>query len=86
MNVDTITEKDAVQTIAKIMTASIRTAPKGRGWDRITFKVLTDKEIEKVAQTMENISVLDALSNKVKIYTQKSYTAYDRFDILDFDD
>lgn len=53
MNVDTITEKDAVQTIAKIMTASIRTAPKGRGWDRITFKVLTDKEIEKVAQTME---------------------------------
>jgi uncharacterized ferredoxin-like protein len=46
-------EKEAVQIIAKIMTASIRTAPKGRGWDKVSFKVLSDEEIEKVAQTME---------------------------------
>jgi uncharacterized ferredoxin-like protein len=53
LNVDTKAEKEAVQTVAKIMTASIRTAPKGRGRDRISFKVLIDEEIEKVAQVME---------------------------------
>lgn len=53
LNVDVKAEKEAVQVIAKIMTASIRTAPKGRGIDRVSFKILSDREIEKVAQMMK---------------------------------
>jgi hypothetical protein len=47
---------------------------------------LTDTETKVVDQTMENVSIIDVLSKKVKVYTQRSYTAFDRFEILDFDD
>lgn len=53
MSIEREAEKEAVRTIANIMTVSIRTAPKGRGMDRVSFKILSDQEIEKVAQMME---------------------------------
>lgn len=46
-------ESRAVLTVANLMAASIRTAPKGRGVDRISVRILINEEIEKIANMME---------------------------------
>ena len=59
-------ENDGVLTVAKLMATSIRTAPKGRGTDRILVKILTNKETEKVAKMMEKRA--EKKSNLAKIF------------------
>ena len=46
-------EKEAVIIAAKLMATSARTAPKGRGLDRTSIRLLIDNEIEQVAKLME---------------------------------
>lgn len=53
---ETEIEKDAILIVAKLMAVSARTAPKTRGIDRISVRILTKNEIEEVAQSMEKKS------------------------------
>ena len=46
-------EEKAILDAAKLMVISARTAPKGRGIDRITTAIVTGKEKERVAEAME---------------------------------
>jgi len=46
-------EMDAILTVAKLMAASARTAPKGRGVDRIVTAIVTGEEKERIAEVME---------------------------------
>jgi len=46
-------ETDAIFTVAKLMAASARTAPKGRGVDRIVTAIVTGEEKERIAKAME---------------------------------
>ena len=48
-------EKEAVLEVARLMTLSVRTAPKGRGLDSIKTLILYgDGELEKLAKAMED--------------------------------
>jgi len=49
-------ERDAVITIAKMMAASARTAPKTRGLDSIKTLILDGDDLEKLAKAMEQRS------------------------------
>ncbi|MFH1016233.1 MAG: DUF2148 domain-containing protein [Chloroflexota bacterium] len=49
-------ERDAVLTIAKIMAASARTAPKTRGLDSVKTLILDGDDLEKLAKAMEERS------------------------------
>jgi len=49
-------EKEAVLTSAKLMAGSARTAPKGRGLDRTSIRLLIDDEIIRLAEMMEKKS------------------------------
>jgi len=49
MNIET----DAIFTVAKLMAASARTAPKGRGVDRIVTAIVSGDEKERIAEAME---------------------------------
>jgi len=46
-------EMDAILTVAKLMAASARTAPKGRGVDRVVTAIVTGEEKERIAEAME---------------------------------
>jgi len=46
-------ETEAIFTVAKLMAASARTAPKGRGVDRIVTAILSGDEKERIAEAME---------------------------------
>lgn len=46
-------EKDAVATVAGLMALAARTAPKGRGQDSISIRVLTKTEIKKLVAAMK---------------------------------
>lgn len=46
-------ETDAILTVAKLMAASARTAPKGRGVDRIVTAIVIGVEKERIAEAME---------------------------------
>ena len=46
-------EDDAALLAAKLMAASARTAPKGRGVDRIVTAIVTGEKKERIAQEME---------------------------------
>ena len=46
-------ETDAIFTAAKLMAASARTAPKGRGVDRIVTAIVSGDEKERIADAME---------------------------------
>lgn len=46
-------ETDAILTVAKLMAASARTAPKGRGVDRIVTALVIGVEKERIAEAME---------------------------------
>jgi len=46
-------ETDAIFTVAKLMAASARTAPKGRGVDRIVTAIVSGEEKERIAEAME---------------------------------
>ena len=46
-------EEDTTLLAAKLMATSARTAPKGRGVDRIVTAIVTGKEKEHIAQAME---------------------------------
>ncbi|MEN2993992.1 MAG: DUF2148 domain-containing protein [Thermodesulfovibrio sp.] len=48
-------EKEAVETVAKLMLISARTAPKAKGEDEIVTAILSEEEKEKVANEMELI-------------------------------
>lgn len=48
-------EKDVIETIAKIMLVSARTAPKAKGEDEILTGIVTSDEKEKIAKEMELI-------------------------------
>jgi len=54
-------ENDAVLTVAGLMTLAARTAPKGKGIDTIVIKVLSGKDVKKLA------SHLRALGKKREI-------------------
>lgn len=47
-------ESEAIIEVAKLMAISARTAPKGRGIDNITTAVVTGKEKDELADTMEH--------------------------------
>ncbi len=47
---------------------------------------ISEKEQKVIDSTMEEVSVLDVMTRRMKVYTTKSYTTFDRFDILDLDD
>ncbi len=49
-------EKEIIETIAKIMLISARTAPKAKGEDEIITAILSPQEQQNVAQEMEKIS------------------------------
>ena len=46
-------EKDALATVAGLMALAARTAPKGKGQDSITIRVLTKTEIKKLVAAMK---------------------------------
>lgn len=46
-------EENALLLVAKLMAASARTAPKGRGVDRIITAIITGNEKESIAEEME---------------------------------
>ena len=46
-------EMDAILTVAKLMSTSARTAPKGRGVDRIVTAIVSGEEKERIAEAME---------------------------------
>ncbi len=46
-------EKDVILTVAKLMVASARTAPKAMVDDKIRAAILTDREKDELAETME---------------------------------
>lgn len=48
-------EKEVVETVAKLMLISARTAPKAKGEDEILTGILTSEEKEKVANEMDII-------------------------------
>uniref|UniRef100_A0A7C4AK30 DUF2148 domain-containing protein n=1 Tax=Thermodesulfovibrio aggregans TaxID=86166 RepID=A0A7C4AK30_9BACT len=48
-------EKDVIETVAKIMLISARTAPKAKGEDEIVTGIPTLEEKEKIATEMETI-------------------------------
>ena len=47
-------EGDAVLAAAKLMAATVRTAPKGRHVDRIVTAIVTGKERENIAKKMDD--------------------------------
>ncbi len=49
-------ESEAIVEVAKLMIASARTAPKGRGVDNIMMAIVTGKEKDELADTMEKRS------------------------------
>ena len=48
-------EKDAILTAAKLMVASARTAPKGRGEDKIKTMILVEEDKDKIASVMDEL-------------------------------
>ena len=46
-------EEDALLFVAKLMAASSRTAPKGRGVDRVVTAIVTGEEKERIAEATE---------------------------------
>ena len=52
-------EPEAVMTVARLMAASARTAPKGRGADRLVTMILTGADKSLVAEQMEKISLAE---------------------------
>jgi len=46
-------EENALLLAAKLMAASARTAPKGRGVDRVVTAIVTGEEKERIAEAME---------------------------------
>ncbi len=54
-------EKEIVLTVAKLMAASARTAPKARGEDSVKTAIITGDDKDKLAEVMEEIgSVRDS--------------------------
>ena len=49
-------EHEAVRTVANLMAAAARTAPKGRGVDAIRAMVIDGEDIETLARTMEEVA------------------------------
>jgi uncharacterized ferredoxin-like protein len=49
-------EADAVLTVARLMVAAARTAPKGKGMDRLVTMVMTGVDKDRVAERMEAIA------------------------------
>ncbi len=49
-----ISETDAVEIVAGLMTVAARTAPKSMGIDSIQTKIITGRELETIAKTMED--------------------------------
>ncbi len=50
-------EKDALRTVANLMLASARTAPKARGIDNLKMLILTGKEKNMLANKMKKIGI-----------------------------
>lgn len=50
---------------------------------RILF---TEAEQDIIDGTIEETSVLDVMTRRMRVYTTRKYTAFERFDILDLDD
>ncbi len=49
-------------------------------------KEFSEKEQDIIDGTMKEISVLEVMTRKMKVYTQRNYTDFNRFDILDLED
>ncbi|MBN2333052.1 MAG: ferredoxin [Deltaproteobacteria bacterium] len=50
------TELDAIMTVARLMMAAARTAPKGKGADNLTTMLFTGGDKDRVADQMEQIA------------------------------
>lgn len=50
------TELNAIMTVAELMTAAARTAPKGKGADRLLSMIFTGEDKDQVAARMAEIS------------------------------
>ncbi|MFA5857929.1 MAG: DUF2148 domain-containing protein [Elusimicrobiota bacterium] len=62
-------EKNAASTIAELMCAAARTAPKARGRDNLLYAIITeDTEKEQIAKVMEQIAAEEP--NRVKVMTR----------------
>jgi uncharacterized ferredoxin-like protein len=48
-------ESEAILNVAKLMVVAARTAPKAQGEDKIKAVIVTDKEKENLANTMEQL-------------------------------
>lgn len=53
VRVDETVKEGALMMVAKLMAAAARTAPKGRGVDRVITAIVSGQERENLAQTME---------------------------------
>ena len=53
MSVDEAANEDTLFMVAKLMAAAARTAPKGRGVDRVTAAIVSGEEREALAEAME---------------------------------
>jgi len=53
MSVDEAANEDTLLMVAKLMAAAARTAPKGRGVDRVTTAIVSGQEREALAEAME---------------------------------
>ena len=49
-------EREAMRTVANLMAAAARTAPKGRGVDAIRTMVVEGEDIETLARTMDEVA------------------------------
>ena len=49
-------EEDALLTVAKLMVAAARTAPKTRGEDSIHTAIVTGEDKERLVETMDGLA------------------------------
>ncbi len=61
-------EHEALRTVASLMAAAARTAPKGRGVDSISSLIVDGDDIEALARTMEELAPgrPDVVSNSIR--------------------
>jgi uncharacterized ferredoxin-like protein len=56
-------EEDALLTVAKLMVAAARTAPKTRGEDSIPTAIVKGEDKERLAETMDGLARAGGFNN-----------------------
>ena len=57
---------EGIETVAKLMEISARTAPKAKGQDYIVTKILTEKEIQRLGEEMINYGKKNKKSGDIR--------------------